>query len=250
MAVSKKRKGADRRTGSTRAKVKQVLVKEKTKAETDPAKKRWARKLHSSHLMQLRNDPDFLTMIKIGRVMNALNFCITTIVSCKDYENLTQRRQAKRAYFLLGGYVHQAIALVDSIKGKYLGNEAFEPLRFLVLDYKYQNIRKFAKKMRNYTAFHLDEYDETTRKTLAKLKPTTYTLMCGEDEMLGSHYFAFSDFLDLTFLGNAFWEGQDDVHEIANGAISELCTYSSEFLMACNEFQQMLWHTKVQEHVY
>jgi hypothetical protein len=227
-----------------------VIAKANERAAEDPATKRWARKLHSSRLMFLREDPDFLTMIKIGRVMNALNFCITTVSTFRDYDNLTHRRQGKRAYFLLGGYVHQAIVLVDSIKGRYLGNEAFEPLRFLVLDYEYRNIRKFAKKMRNYTAFHLDEYDETTRRTLSKLKPTMYTLMCGEDQMLASHYFSFSDFLDMTFLGNEFWEGHDEVDQIVNGAISELFTYSTDFLIACDTFQQWLWKTKIQEHVY
>jgi len=250
MASNKKRKGVSRGTGTSRAKMNKVLAKARAKAAEDPATKRWSKKLHSSRLMLLRNDPDFLTMIKIGRVMNALNFCMTTVRAFPDFDNWTHRRQVARANFLLGGYIHQAIMLVDSIKGRYLGNEAFEPLRVLVLGYDHRHIRKFAKKMRNYTAFHLDEYDETTRRTVAKLKPTTYTLMCGEDQMLGSHYFKFADFLDKTFLGNEFWEGHDDVHEITNGAIAELITYSSAFLIACNTFQQWLWKTKISEHVY
>ncbi len=186
MAVTKKRKGAQRKTGSSRAKMRQILAKAQAEAEIDPRMKRWARKLHSSHLMHLRNDPDFLTMVKIGRVMNSLTYCITTLTMFDQFEtNLTHMRQFRRSQIMLGGFVHETVELVDSIKGRYLGDPDFEPLRALVLDYEYEKTRKQAKKVRNYLAFHLDNYDATTAVTISRMKTATYTLWCGEDQRNG-----------------------------------------------------------------
>lgn len=107
MAVAKKRKGAARRTGSSKAKVKKFILKEQAEAALDPRMKPWARKLHSSRLMYLRNDPDFLTMIKIGRVMNALGYCVTNIMTFDKWmTNKTHERQLRRSWMMLGGFLH------------------------------------------------------------------------------------------------------------------------------------------------
>ena len=89
----------------------------------------WEFKLHSSHVIQLRNDPDFVTMIKVGRAMNALWFGLTTLVISDPRRNNTETRLNLRAFQVLGGYLHEAIEVVDRLKGRYLGLEAFEPLR-------------------------------------------------------------------------------------------------------------------------
>ena len=125
--------------GDARAKVKKLIAKAQAEAEIDPRMKRWARKLHSSRLMYLRNDPDFLTMVKIGRAMNSITYCITTAVTFDKFEtDRTHMRQFRRSLIMLGGFVHEAVELVSSIKGRYLGNPDFEPLRRLVLDYEYR----------------------------------------------------------------------------------------------------------------
>ncbi len=252
MAVAKKRKGAVRKTGSSRAKVKHILAKKQAELAVDPRTKRWARKLHSSRLMYLRNDPDFVAMIKIGRVMNALGYCITNMVTFRDWQtNRTHERQQRRTWVMLGGFLHEAIEVVNSIKGRYLGNADFEPLRALVLDYEHEKTRKKAKKVRNWMAFHLDGNDETTRATISKLKPETFTLWCGENQQNGSYYFELADILDLTYLGEVFPAEDDGYTPMDSGekVLIDLNDYALAFLTACHTFELMLWE-KIREHTY
>lgn len=252
MAVARKRKGVSRKGGSSQTKVKQLLAKAKEQASGDPMDKPWARKLHSSRLMFLRNDPDFITVIKIGRVMNALAYCTTNVLTFKDFmTNKTHERQLRRTWMMLGGFLHEAIQVVDAIKGRYLGDPDFEPLRKLVVDHEYLPLRKRAKKVRNLVAFHLDTYDETTRTTISRLKPSTLTLWCGENHQANNFYFELADILDLSYLGDIYPEYEDrPSDESGEKVLMDLANYAIEFLKACHTFQQMLWEKKIKQHVY
>ena len=46
--------------------------KRTAKPDTSEPKTRWAKKMHSSHFMFLKNDPDFHTFAKLGRAINCL----------------------------------------------------------------------------------------------------------------------------------------------------------------------------------
>ena len=50
-------------------------------AERDLSKQ-WSLKIKPSQLIYLKDDPDFLTMVKFGRAINALSFASTVIASC------------------------------------------------------------------------------------------------------------------------------------------------------------------------
>jgi len=237
MPVSKRRKGV---TGKRRT------VKPAVTATTD----RWSVKLNGSRLLHIRNDPDFLTIIKIGRVMNAVAYGVTDIASYREHSTVMHTRQFRRACFVLGGYLHQGITLVKAIKGRYLTEPGFERLRLIALDSEHKKARDYVKKIRNFTAFHLDEYDETTRQTLSRLKPTMYPLMAGDDRTVGSFYFEFSDFIDLTFLVNTFADGRS-WEETAHDIIGAIIDLAYEFLTACNEFLDALCaKIKITEHIY
>lgn len=120
-----------------------------------------------------------------------------------------------------------------------------------MLDHEHLKTRKQAKKVRNYLAFHLDGYDETTRTTIAAMKPATYTLWCGENQQNGSYYFELADFLDMSFLGNVYPAADDcPPDEAGERVLMELSDYALKILTACHRFQMMLWDTKVKEHVY
>jgi len=210
---------------------------------------RWSTKLNGSRLINIRNDPDFLTIIKIGRVMNAVAYGLTDVGSYNVNTALCIR-QYRRALFVLGGYLHQGITLVKAIKGRYLTEPGFEALRLIALDSEHKKARDYVKKIRNFTAFHLDEYDETTRQTLSRLKPTMYPLMAGDDRTVGSFYFEFSDFIDLTFLVNTFADGRS-WEETAHDIIGAIIDLAYEFLTACNEFLDALCSKiKITEHIY
>ena len=237
MPVSKRRKSAAK--------------KQKMRTPVAPVKtERWAVKLNGSRLAYLKNDPDFLTMIKIGRAMNAVAYAMSDVVLFDGHPSIAGTRQYRRACFVLGGYLHQAIKLVLAVKGRYLTEPGFEPLRLVVLDAEHKKARDYVRKIRNFTAFHLDEYDETTRQTLSRLKLTTYPLMSGDDQTAGSFYFELSDYIDLAFLVDTFADGRS-WEETATDIIGSLRELAYHFLTACHEFLNALGNKiKIGEHVY
>lgn len=150
-------------------------------------------------------------MIKIGRTMNAVMFASTIVIRNFEMKTFTEGRQYFRSYLILGGYLREAIKVVLAVKGRYVGDPQFEPLRLLALDAKHKKVRSYLKKVRNFAAFHLDEFDETTRRTLSHMKPTAMNIIGGDDASGFSVYYEIADFLDFAFL----------VEEVADGRPAE-----------------------------
>lgn len=211
---------------------------------------RWAANLNGSRLMYLRNDPDFLTMIKIGRVTNAVAYGLTDVLGNDERKSALGRRQFRRGLFVLAGYLHEGIRLVQSIKGRYLTEPEFEPLRALALATEHKKTRDLVRTIRNATAFHLDEFDETTRQTLARMKPECFPLMSGDDQSLATFYFEFSDYVDWAFLIEKFADGRSR-EETSDDIVYSTMQFADKFLPACHNFQIALCKkTKIGEHVY
>jgi hypothetical protein len=108
-------------------------------------------------------------MIKIGRAVNAIAYPLAGLVAYQKLKTHNDQRFFIRSGYALGGYLHEAINVVDRLKGRYLGEPAFEPLRVLVVEPKYLKFRQHARKVRNDIAFHLDDLDEFTSSVLSCL---------------------------------------------------------------------------------
>jgi len=236
MPVSKKRKNA-------------VNKPRKVVPLTVQKTERWAASLNGSRLMYLRNDPDFLTIIKMGRATNAVSYALTNVIR-EDGKTVASTRQFRRGSFVLAGYLHEGINVVRSIKGRYLTHPKFEPLRALALAAEYKRDRDYIRTIRNVVAFHLDEVDETTRHALGKLKPSTLPFMAGDDRMFMTFYFEFSDYLDVSYLVEKFGDGRS-WEETAQDIVNSIMKFSEKFLIAAHEFQMDLCDkVKISEHVY
>jgi|CXWL01.1.fsa_nt_gi hypothetical protein len=225
MPTSRKRKGAKKRATLSSP----AVVEERSQ---------WRLKLDVAKLVYLKSDPDFLTMIKIGRVVNAVSYALTEVINYTDDNSVVGKRQYRRSCLVLSGYLHQAITLVLSIKGRYLTHPGFEPLRVLVLDFEHKKTRDYVRKIRNFTAFHLDEgsENELTMKTLSRLKLKNYTLMSGDDKAEVPFYFDLADDIDTEFLINEFSKGRDR-EATRIDILQSTLNYSYEFLNACTEFE-------------
>lgn len=219
-----------------------TLTKEKTE--------RWNIKLNGSRLAFLRDNPDFMTMIKIGRAMNAVLYAMQTVLDNREPKTIVQTRQYRRGCFVLAGYLHQGIRLIPTIQRPYLKFPEFQMLREVAHDPGTKAARVYVKKVRNFTAFHLDEYNETTQRTLAKLKPTMYILASGDNQAIGNFYFDLADEVDLQFL----------LAELSNETYGEVTPedlfgtifgLAQAFLEACSTFNAALFaKIKLSEHVY
>ncbi|HMO81054.1 MAG TPA: hypothetical protein PKD24_09700 [Pyrinomonadaceae bacterium] len=241
MAVSRKRKRA--------GKVVKRAVVELPKRDLS---KQWSLKIKASQFIYLKDDPDFLAMVKFGRAINALSFASTVVASWNDDHSNVGKRQYRRGLFVLAGYLHQTINIIRGVEDRHITMDAFVPLRAIAHDPKYAKVRKYAKTIRNYTAFHLDEFDEheNTKRSLSSLDPSMHVLMGADNNLIGTFYFEFADYLDYALVGSLF-QGERTPEETAADITSSIVDTSFELLEALHAFQLALAKKmELEEYVY
>ncbi len=237
MPVSKRRKGAN-------SKPRRVGLAPQQVSTT-----RWKATLNGARLQFLKKDPDFPALLKIGRLLNTILFAVQCIGDHMEENTVVDTRQHRRAFFVLGGYLHQGLSVVRSIQGRYLGVPEYEDLRLLVHDSKYKKPREYVKAVRNFAAFHLDEDDKTTREGLSKLKPSWYGLMSGDSEHLLTSYFEFADLIDLGYLVNHFGNGRG-WEETSHDIHTTILNFSTELTGASFKFMEYLMQkTNLRDHL-
>ena len=181
--------------------------------------------------------------------MNAIAYPLAGVVAYKAQKTYDEKRFFLRAGYALGGYLHEAINVVDRLKGPYLGQPAFEPLRVLVVEAEYRKFRQHARKVRNDIAFHLDDLDEFTSAMLERLKASNFDVMCGDGPGAAAFYFVFSDYIDLNYLTEKLFQG-NRLHETADEVIAGLMSYGVDFMNAAYKFQLDLIKKALKGHVY
>ncbi len=243
MPVSKKRKLRGKK-----------VVRQAVQMPVRDLSKQWNIKIKASQLIYLKDDPDFLTMVKFGRAINALSFAMTVAASSMQDESHIGRRQYRRGLFVLAGYLHQTIMLIRGIGAgdRHITMDAFVPLRTIAHDPKYNKVRTYCKTIRNYTAFHLDEFDEhaNTQTSLSKLDLGMHVLMGGDDDNFLTFYFEFADYLDFALVGTTF-QGERTPKETIDDIVTSILELSGELLQALFGFQLALSKKmELEEYVY
>lgn len=216
------------------------------------ATKRWKLKIKPEQFIYLRDDPDFLMLIKFGRAINAISFALTNVASFGECKTNVQTRQYRRGLFVLAGYLHQTINLIRGVGDRHNTMESFVPLRNIAHGLDYKKARAYFKTIRNYTAFHLDEGDnhEHTRESLSKLDATMHVLMGGDDDTAGTFYFEFADYLDFALVGTTF-QGERTPRETIDDITNSIVNTSGELLQAAHGFLIALARKmEIEEYVY
>ncbi len=152
---------------------------------------------------ELRRNPDFLALIKVGRVVNAVMFGFQCISDYIEDMSPVGRRQYNRAIFLTSGYMYEGLVLVDSLKLKYVKEKFFQRLNALT-GVGYKRHRKIVQEIRHSVAFHLDSDDKSTKAALKNLKLPRYDLMSGNSSRMMDFYFDLADTIDLNYLIDKF----------------------------------------------
>ena len=241
MPVSKKRKLRGKK-----------VVRQVVQMPVRDTSKQWSLKIKPSQLIYLKDDPDFLTMVKFGRAINALSFASTVVASWMGDNSNVGRRQYRRGLFVLAGYLHQTLEIIRGVGDRHITMDAFVPLRTIAHDPKYKKVRGYAKTIRNFTAFHLDEFDEheNTKTSLSRLDPTMHVLMGADDDTIGSFYFEFADYLDFALVGTTF-QGERTPRETMEDITNSIIETSWELLNAAHGFQLALAkRMELEEYIY
>lgn len=185
MATSKKRRSSGKRK---RPQLKPI--------HREAGDDRMGLRISGSRLIYLKEDPDFKVVIRMGRLLNSIVFASQSVADYFGDESASGTRQTHRAFFVLCGYLHQGIQVVSWIRPRFLGTEAFEPLRLLTVGPEHEKARKYLRTVRNEVAFHQDEGREKTEEALAALKLGHYDLISNDDQTLLGFYFDFADVVD------------------------------------------------------
>lgn len=153
---------------------------------------------------RLREDDDFIAMIRVGRVINALNYS-TFLMRHRVYQELPEEQQAifrVRTIWVCAGYLSEGLNVIQSLQPKYHDKDFFASCLKLFED-QHKKQRKVIRDVRNSVAFHLDSDAKFTAQTLMELKLSHYEFFSRaslEDVTVTNFHLA--ELVDLNFLGN------------------------------------------------
>ncbi len=162
---------------------------------------------------EIKHNPDFLALIKVGRAVNAVISGIQFISDYMNDDSPVGRRQYYRAFFTTCGFLYEGLNLANSIRLNYIKEPFFSKLNVLISD-EYKQHRKVLKEIRQIS-FHLDSEDKSTKLALSNLKLKRYDLASGKSDLMMEFYFDMADTIDLNYLIDKFKDGRSepDVHE-------------------------------------
>lgn len=191
-------------------------------------------RIRKHRFREIRNNPDFLALVKVGRAVNAITSGIQFTSDYIDDNSPVGLRQYNRAFFTTSGFLYEGLEVVTSIRLKYLSEPFFNKLNILIGD-EYKKHRKVLQEIRNSIAFHLDSDDKSTKLTLSNLKLNRYDLMSGNSGRMMDFYFDMADTVDFNYLIDKFKDGRPEPEVLAE--IMELVTeLMNSFAFAGHEF--------------
>lgn len=183
---------------------------------------------------ELRENPDFVALVDVGRIINALLFSMDlTLTMDRSVKTARGRRASARVFVIAASYLHEALETLASFRSRYGSEPFFEKALKLIYPPDGNNRRsRILKVLRNSSGFHLDHERKVTAETLKSLNLTVYDLYSGDDTSIGSLFFDIADTVDLNYWINQFRaeksEG-DTLSEIAR-TVGEM---TKEVLDAC-----------------
>ncbi len=158
---------------------------------------------------ELRENGDFIALIRIGRVLNVLVYSDQLITNPPtSLPEALQAHHRVRTLFNTAGYLSEGLEVVQSLRLKYTHVEFFKPLREL-FDDSFERQRNIVKKIRN-SAFHLDHEAKATPATLKDLKLPYYDFYSEAKGEINSIYFHLPDVVDFNFLMNHLMPNRSD----------------------------------------
>lgn len=188
--------------------------------------KRFRLKKHK--FIEVTGNNDFVTAVRIGRVLNALHFSRELVLYDYDMTKSKDRRRWSRVLILNAAYLHEALRVFESVESKYATRDFFKAALILTRpDTKEGELRKKVLKYLRDAGFHLDSDDKVTSSTLLSMAPDDYILFSNDDGTIGNFHFDLADNVDLYSWVEAFRESKDQttldvLKDIISDAIIDL----------------------------
>ncbi|MBK7391788.1 MAG: hypothetical protein IPI64_00625 [Chloracidobacterium sp.] len=195
--------------------------------------------LRANALNILRDDPHFLTSLKVGRAMNAVNFSRRVTHDYMGQTSSVAKRQLLRSTLVTGGYLYEGFLLLESLSLKYASKGSFSMCMELIGP-SYKNDRKVLQLMRNNVAFHLDSDDKSTKEALTTIELGKYNYLSVESEKVDSIYFDFADELEWNFVFAKAAQPDHRPDDTVEHVISLIDSGADAFASACFYFLEGL----------
>lgn len=195
--------------------------------------------LKKHKLSVLRSNHDFLTAIRVGRILNALLFSQDLVLHNYNWKKSADRRRWTKVFQINIGYLHEALEVFASVETKYVSDDFYQKARQLInpktADEKSK--RKLLKIARN-SSFHLDKDDKVTKGTISQMPGDDYYLMSSDDGLVGEFHFDLADEVDMYYVVENFRESASqsrreillEIGKAVSGLQVEVVSAANEFL--------------------
>jgi hypothetical protein len=189
-------------------------------------------RLKSKVFNLLRENEDFIALVRIGRVLNVLDYSDQLITNPPlSIPEQVQPHHRVRTLFNTAGYLAEGLQVVQSLRLKYSNSDFFKPLLEL-FDESYERKRAVVREIRN-SAFHLDHEAKATPTTLRELKLPHYDFYSEAKGEIKSAYFHLPDLVDFNFVMDKLMPNRSD-----RAAVTELF----EMILSFNvSFRKAAW---------
>lgn len=147
----------------------------------------------------LREDPDFVAMVRIGRVLNVLDHARYLNDNPPEWPSRAfETRHRVRTLFDMAVHIAQGLEAVQSLRLSYHSEEYFSALNALFGE-EFSAKLNIVRKITN-TAFHLDNEVTATLSTLKELDLPYYDFYTETKGESVWSYFYLGDMVDLNYL--------------------------------------------------
>jgi|SRR5689334_18043449 len=161
---------------------------------------RWEVYISKRHFDKMRSDPKFSALLRLARIVNALNFCFRTLIKSNEDDTPAASRQHINSLLFACGILYEGIKVAKTL-GKYFADrESFQKgLAQLLKDKETKKLQETAlNSMRNKIVFHYDEDVVTT--TLNNLNLESYVFVSGYGPQRGEMYYTLADEIAINFM--------------------------------------------------
>src|SRR5262249_33668610 len=144
---------------------------------------------------------------------NALGFAIGVVRDDPQMLPAERRRNATRGMFMMAGYLHEALNLLETLTfsygEQYKEIESFQQLTALVKPESFKEHKSVVKAIRDSVGFHLDHHRKSTKDPIAKIEQNSDYDILSMNVARRFFYLDIADEIDLVHLVQKFRAGKE-----------------------------------------
>ena len=156
-------------------------------------------RIKTKALDKLRDDGDFVALIRVGRAMSALSYAVFSLLNPPSEEDELLTRHRYRTLLVVAGYITATLEVAESLRLSHGKSSFFDGFNEIFSD-DYTRARNIVRKVRHNVGFHLDAEKNLTKTIIADLKLSHYDFVSGNPDVHGSLCFPLADIIDVNYL--------------------------------------------------